>query len=82
MVFTPLDLVQDMFFGMLGVILFSISGGMVISNRVRATNIPRTGDHNWALVLGGISITTAVFMLFDLALAYLDSEEFEDEASI
>lgn len=77
---SPLDLVQDMFFSILGVCLFSISGGLVLSGRVRGSPIPRTGDHNTALIAGGIALLNAVIILFDLALAYIDSEEYDEES--
>ncbi|XP_053608016.1 uncharacterized protein LOC128673887 isoform X2 [Plodia interpunctella] len=80
MIFAPLDLVQDMFFGILGVGLFITSGGFVIAGRNRKSSCPRTGDHLGAMVCGSISIATGIIMFFDLSLAYLDSEEFEEEA--
>lgn len=82
MLFAPLDLVQDMYFGILGVCLFSATGGLVMSARTRGSVYPKTGDHNAALLLASISILNAVFMFFDLSLAYLDSEEFDEETSV
>ncbi|XP_021192260.1 uncharacterized protein LOC110377628 isoform X2 [Helicoverpa armigera] len=82
MLFAPLDLVQDMYFGMLGVALFSVSGGLVLSARVKGSVFPRTGDSNAALLAASLAILNAVFMLFDLSLAYLDSEEYDEEASV
>lgn len=82
MLFAPLDLVQDMYFGMLGVALFSVSGGLVLSARVKGSLCPRTGDYNAALLAASLAILNAVFMLFDLSLAYLDSEEYDEEASV
>lgn len=82
MLFAPLDLVQDMYFGMLGVVLFSVSGGLVLSARVKGSVYPRTGDYNAALLGASLAIMNAVFMLFDLSLAYLDSEEYDEEASV
>lgn len=82
MLFAPLDLVQDMYFGIIGVGLFSVSGGLVLSARVKGTVAPRTGDHYAALLAASLSILNAVFMLFDLSLAYLDSEEFDEDASV
>ncbi|CAH0723280.1 unnamed protein product, partial [Brenthis ino] len=81
MIFAPLDLVQDMYFGMLGIILFSVSGGIVLSTRAYSYNYPLTGDSTTALIVGYLAILNAVVMLFDLSLAYLDSEQFDDEAS-
>ncbi|KAG6450253.1 uncharacterized protein LOC115443594 isoform X2 [Manduca sexta] len=82
MIFAPLDLVQDIYFDLLGATLFSVSGGMVLSARVKDSVYPRTGDHNAALLAGSLAILNAFLMLFDLSLAYLDSEEFDDEASV
>lgn len=82
MLFAPLDLVQDMYFGILGVALFSVSGGLVLSARIKTAPYPRTGDYNAALLGAAIAILNAVFMLFDLSLAYLDSEEYDEEASV
>ncbi|XP_022831202.1 uncharacterized protein LOC111359786 isoform X2 [Spodoptera litura] len=82
MLFAPLDLVQDMYFGMLGVALFSVSGGLVLSARVRTSVYPRTGDSNAAILAASLALLNAVFMLFDLSLAYLDSEEYDEEASV
>lgn len=82
MLFAPLDLVQDMYFGMLGVALFSVSGGLVLSARVRTSMYPRTGDSNAAILAASLALLNAVFMLFDLSLAYLDSEEYDEEASV
>lgn len=81
MIFAPLDLVQDMYFGMLGIILFSVSGGIVLSTR-SSYYYPLTGDSTIALIVGYLAILNAVVMLFDLSLAYLDSEQFDDEASV
>ncbi|XP_004932514.2 uncharacterized protein LOC101743423 isoform X2 [Bombyx mori] len=82
MIFAPLDLVQDMYFGLLGATLFSTSGGLVLSARVRGATYPRTGDHNAALLAGSLAVVNAFIMIFDLTLAYMDSEEFDDEASV
>ncbi|XP_028026949.1 uncharacterized protein LOC114240573 [Bombyx mandarina] len=82
MIFAPLDLVQDMYFGLLGATLFSTSGGLVLSARVRGAAYPRTGDHNAALLAGSLAVVNAFIMIFDLTLAYMDSEEFDDEASV
>lgn len=76
----PLDLVQDMYFGILGMGLFSVSGGLILSARNRDSLYPRTGDRTFALIYGSLAILTAVIMLFDLSLAYLDSEEFDEES--
>lgn len=80
--FAPLDLVQDMFFGILGMGLFSVSGGLVLSARLKWSPIPRTGDHTMALLAGSLAIGNAVLMLIDLSLAYLDTDEYDDEASV
>ncbi|KAJ8729982.1 hypothetical protein PYW07_017020 [Mythimna separata] len=82
MLFAPLDLVQDMYYGMLGVALFSVSGGLVLAARVKTSYCPRTGDSNAAILGASLAIMNAIFMLFDLSLAYLDSEEFDEEASV
>ncbi|CAG9584791.1 unnamed protein product [Danaus chrysippus] len=82
MIFAPLDLVQDMYFGMLGVGLFSVSGGLVLSSRTRTVTHPKTGDPTAAMLMGAISVLNAFVLLFDLSLAYLDSEQFDDEASV
>lgn len=82
MLFAPLDLVQDMYYGMLGVALFSVSGGLVVAARTKASPYPRTGDSNAAFLCAALAFLNAVFMLFDLSLAYLDSEEFDEEASV
>lgn len=82
MLFAPLDLVQDMYFGMLGVALFSVSGGLVLAARIKSSPYPRTGDCNAAYLGAALAILNAVFMLFDLSLAYLDSEEYDEEASV
>ncbi|XP_072931861.1 uncharacterized protein [Epargyreus clarus] len=81
MLFAPLDLVQDMYFGILGVGLFSVSGGLILSGRTRGSEYVRTGDYYIAMILGSLAVINAFVMLFDLSLAYLDSEEFE-EASV
>ncbi|KPI93048.1 hypothetical protein RR46_14269, partial [Papilio xuthus] len=81
MLFAPLDLVQDMYFGILGVGLYSVSGGMVLAARTHDPSYPRTGNHTAALVAAALALVNAFVMLFDLSLAYLDSEEFDDEAS-
>lgn len=81
MLFAPLDLVQDMYFGILGVGLFSVSGGLILSGRTRGSEFVRTGDYTAAMIVGSLAIINAFIMLFDLSLAYLDSEEFE-EASV
>ncbi|XP_045771448.1 uncharacterized protein LOC123871601 isoform X2 [Maniola jurtina] len=81
-IIAPLDLVQDMFFGMVGVVLFSISGGLILSARTKSSIYPRTGNHTIALVTGSLAVLNALVMLFDLSLAYLDSEQFDDEASV
>ncbi|XP_028160066.1 uncharacterized protein LOC135075009 isoform X2 [Ostrinia nubilalis] len=80
MIFAPLDLVQDMYFGILGIGLFTVSGGLVLSSRVKPAAYPRTGDHTAAMIAGSLAITNAFIMLFDLSLAYLDSEEFDEES--
>ncbi|CAG9786057.1 unnamed protein product [Diatraea saccharalis] len=80
MIFAPLDLVQDMYYGILGIALFAISGGLVLSARTRPSLYPRTGDPTLALIGGSLAIANAFMMLFDLSLAYLDSEEFEEES--
>ncbi|KAL0841404.1 hypothetical protein ABMA28_015097 [Loxostege sticticalis] len=80
MIFAPLDLVQDMYFGILGMGLFTISGGLVLSSRVKPSAYPRTGDHTIAMIVGSLAIVEAFIMLFDLSLAYLDSEEFDEES--
>ncbi|XP_038212298.1 uncharacterized protein LOC119832666 [Zerene cesonia] len=82
MLFAPLDLVQDMYFGIVGVGLFAISGGFVLSARTKSTPYWRTGDHNAALLAGSLAIVNAFVLLFDLSLAYLDSEQYDDEASV
>lgn len=82
MIFAPLDLVQDMYFGILGVGLNSVCGGLVLAARVHDSPYPRTGDQTAALVAASLAIVNAVLMLFDLSLAYLDSEEYDEEASI
>ncbi|XP_022128791.1 uncharacterized protein LOC111002841 [Pieris rapae] len=78
----PLDLVQDMYFCMVGMGLFGVSGGLVLSARTKGSPYPRTGDHNAALIAGSLAVLTALVMLFDLSLAYLDSEQYDDEASV
>lgn len=80
--FAPLDLVQDMYFGLLGIALFSLSGGLVLSSRIKGVPYPRTGDRVVAMVMGSISVAIALIFFFDLSLAYLDSEEYDDEASV
>lgn len=82
MIFAPLDLVQDVFFGMLGIALFSVSGGLIISAKVQGSLYPKTGDSHLPLLAGSFAIINAVVMLLDLSLAYLDSEEYDDEASV
>lgn len=82
MLLAPVDLVQDMYFGLLGMALFSVSGGLVLSARVRGSSFPRTGDHNAAVLAGSLAVVNASLMLFDLILAYVDSEEYDDEASV
>ncbi|KAI5651787.1 hypothetical protein NE865_00124 [Phthorimaea operculella] len=82
MLFAPLDLVQDIYYGIIGLALYGVCGCMILSARLRDSVIPRTGDPTAALLLGGASLLTAIVMFFDLTLAYLDSEEFDDEASI
>lgn len=82
MIFAPLDLVQDIYFGLIGIALFSVSGGLVLSSRVRGSSYPKTGDPTAALLSGSLAILNAVIMLFDLSLAYLDSEEYDDETSV
>ncbi|XP_050346142.1 uncharacterized protein LOC126770675 [Nymphalis io] len=82
MLFAPLDLVQDMYFGILGIGLFSVSGGLVLSARTKTSIYPRTGDHNAALIVGSLSVLNALLMLFDLSLAYMDSEQFDEDASV
>ncbi|CAH2106226.1 unnamed protein product [Euphydryas editha] len=82
MIFAPLDLVQDMYFGVLGVVLFSVSGGLVLSARTKTSMYPRTGDPNAALIVGALAVLNALLMLFDLSLAYMDSEQFDDEVSV
>lgn len=81
-IFAHIDLIQDIYFGIVGVILFSICGGLVLSARLKDTPYPRTGDYYAALITGPLAILNAVMMLFDLILAYLDSEEYEDDVSI
>ncbi|XP_045448875.1 uncharacterized protein LOC123657360 [Melitaea cinxia] len=82
MIFAPLDLVQDMYFGVLGVVLFSLSGGLVLSARTKASMYPRTGDPNAALIVGALAVLNALLMLFDLSLAYMDSEQFDEDVSV
>ncbi|XP_026754115.1 uncharacterized protein LOC113514272 [Galleria mellonella] len=82
MIFSPLDLVQDMYFGILGTGFFAASGGLVLSSRARGSSYPRTGDHTAALLCGSLAVLNAIIMLFDLSLAYLDSEEFDEETSV
>lgn len=82
MIFAPLDLVQDMYFGLLGVGLFSVSGGLLLSARTKPSIYRHTGDHTTALIVGSLAIFNAVVMFFDLSLAYLDSEQFDDETSV
>ncbi|XP_034830980.1 uncharacterized protein [Maniola hyperantus] len=82
MIFAPLDLVQDMYFGIVGVVLFSMSGGLILSARTKSSIYPRTGNQTIALVTGSLAVLNALVMLFDLSLAYLDSEQFDDEASV
>ncbi|CAH2037238.1 unnamed protein product, partial [Iphiclides podalirius] len=82
MIFAPLDLVQDMYFGILGVGLYSVCGGLVLAARTHDPSYPRTGDPTAALVSASLAIVNALVMLFDLSLAYLDSEEYDEEASI
>ncbi|CAF4845920.1 unnamed protein product [Pieris macdunnoughi] len=55
----PLDLVQDMYFCMVGVGLFGVSGGLVLSARTKGSPYPRTGDHNAALIAGEAVSATA-----------------------
>lgn len=82
MILAPLDLVQDMYFGMVGIALFAVSGGITISARTKPSIYPRTGDSTIALVAGSLAVVNALVMLFDLSLAYLDSEQFDDEVSV
>ncbi|XP_023945934.1 uncharacterized protein LOC112051499 [Bicyclus anynana] len=82
MIFAPLDLVQDMYFGIIGVILFSVCGGLVLGARNTPSLYPRTGDNTIALVAGSLAFLNALVMLMDLTLAFLDSEQFDDEASV
>ncbi|XP_073944784.1 uncharacterized protein isoform X1 [Choristoneura fumiferana] len=82
MIFAPLDLVQDMYFGILGMGLFSVCGGLVLAARLPKATYPRTGDQTAAVVAGSLAIINAVLMFLDISLAYLDSEEFDDEASV
>ncbi|XP_075974012.1 uncharacterized protein LOC142975167 [Anticarsia gemmatalis] len=82
MLLAPLDLVQDMYFGILGVGMFATSGSMVMSNRVKNSLYPRMGDHNSAILLASLSLLNALFMFLDLSMAYFDSEEFDEEASV
>ncbi|CAG5050028.1 unnamed protein product [Parnassius apollo] len=70
-----------MYFGILGVGLYTVSGALVLAARTRDSVYPRTGDQTSALVAGSLAIINAFVMLFDLSLAYLDSEEFDEEAS-
>lgn len=80
--FAPVDLVQDMFFGIIGIGMFAVCGGMVLANRMKSQSLPRTGDHTAAVIQGSLSLFCSLILLFDLSLAYLDSEEFDDEASV
>ncbi|KAM3961031.1 uncharacterized protein ACR2FA_004804 [Aphomia sociella] len=82
MIFSPLDLVQDMYFGVLGTVLFAVSGGLVLSSRIHGSSYPRMGDHNAGLLCGSLAVLNALIMLFDLSLAYLDSEEFDEGTSV
>ncbi|KOB69565.1 Uncharacterized protein OBRU01_16656 [Operophtera brumata] len=82
MIFAPLDLVQDVFFGTLGIALFATSGGLLISASYQGSSYPKTGDSQVRLLVGSLAILNAVIMLFDLSLAYLDSEEYDEEASL
>ncbi|XP_041978283.1 uncharacterized protein LOC121732468 isoform X1 [Aricia agestis] len=78
MIFSPLDLVQDIYFGILGVGLFSVCGGIILCARTRTVPYLRTGDYYVAITLGSVSILNSLIMLFDLSLAYLDSEVDEE----
>lgn len=80
--YAPVDLVQDMFFGIIGIGMFAVCGGMILVNRMKSQALPRTGDHSAAVTQGCLSLVCALVLLFDLSLAYLDSEEFDDEASV
>lgn len=81
--FAPVDLVQDMFFGIIGIGMFAVCGGLILANRMKSQSLPpRTGDHTAAVIQGFLSLFCALVLLFDLSLAYLDSEEFDDEASV
>ena len=82
MLFAPLDLVQDIYFGIIGVGLNSVCGGLILSARTKPSLYRHTGDHTAALVVGSLAILNAVVMFFDLSLAYLDSEQFDDETSV
>ncbi|VVC89046.1 unnamed protein product [Leptidea sinapis] len=77
----PLDLVQDMYFGVIGIALFSVSGGMILSARTRGSMYPRTGDSTMAIVGAALALLNALIMIFDLSLAYLDSEQCDDDVS-
>ncbi|XP_049869405.1 uncharacterized protein LOC126369155 [Pectinophora gossypiella] len=80
--FAPVDLVQDIYFGIVGMALFSASGGKVLSARVKEHPFPRTGDYGAAVVCGCVALLVAVVLLFDVSLAYLDSEEYDEDVSV
>ncbi|XP_037965175.2 uncharacterized protein LOC119691537 isoform X2 [Plutella xylostella] len=82
--FAPLDLVQDMYLSALGAVLFATSGGMTLAARLQgdAPRAPRTGDAALATAGGGVALAAAALLALDLVLAYLDSEEYDEEASV
>lgn len=85
LIFSPLDLVQDMYFTLLGVILYGTCGGLVLARRLGNPppyTVPYTFDSSGALLTAWLSVATAAMLLLDLTLAYMDSEEFEETPSV
>ncbi|XP_061713128.1 uncharacterized protein LOC133521982 isoform X1 [Cydia pomonella] len=82
MIFAPLDLLQDMYFGIVGMIMFSVCGGLVLSARLKPSIVPRTGDPTAGTIAASLALLNALLMFLDLSMGYLDSEEFNEETSV
>lgn len=82
MLLSPLDVVQDMFYGLIGSILYFTCAGKVLTCRLLDSGYPRTGDVTSAVAMGGLAVACAVVMLLDMCLAYVDSEVYDEEGSV
>lgn len=85
LILSPVDLIQDMYFTLLGIVLYSTCGGLVLTRRLSSPplyTVPYTHDSSAAVLTAWLSLGTAAMMFLDLSVAYLDSEELEETPSV